>query len=126
VVAALGEFWDVPANNCSENARSPVWARPLPVARPCCARTDRLAIASAIWGVAGPIPVLSQLIGLSLGVASLVRLRRARRRGYRLRGRGWAVTGIVSSSLTLLGWIAGLTILSTVARSLAQALDSLP
>ena len=90
--------------------------------------TDRFAIASAVCGLTAIIPVVSQVIGLALGVASMVRLRRARRRGVELRGRAWAWTGIVTSSIALVGWIAMLAALLLVGSSLANsatALDAL-
>ena len=76
-------------------------AAPVPTAGPregCC-------IASAICGLTGIVPVFSQLAGLGLGIAGLVRIRRARRRGIHLRGTGWAITGIASSGFALMCWV---------------------
>lgn len=68
--------------------------------------TDRLAIASTVCGLTAFIPIFSQLVGLVLGLWALVRIRRARRAGLTVRGRGWAAAGITGNGFALLGWIA--------------------
>ncbi|MFQ5415148.1 MAG: hypothetical protein ACE5E6_11890 [Phycisphaerae bacterium] len=83
--------------------------------------TDGLAIASAVCGVSAFIPIVSQMVGLGLGVGSLVRMRRARLRGRPMRGAGWAWTGIVSSGFVLIGWIAAAGLLLGVASSLSES-----
>lgn len=88
--------------------------------------TDRLAIASAICGFTAIIPVLSQVAGLVLGIAGLVRIRRARQRGIRLRGKLWALAGIFSSGFALLSWIAVLAMLIAVRMSFAHIAGALP
>ena len=88
------------------------------------AGTDRLAIASAICGLTAIVPVISQVIGLALGIASLLRIRRARREGTLVRGRGWALTGI-SSGFALLGWVAMVAALLLAGSVFAHAADSL-
>ncbi len=95
---------------------------PYPLVKP---RTEPFAVASAVCGLAGIIPVLSQLIGLSLGIASLVRLRRAERAGVRLAGRGWAITGIVSSGFALIGWIGFALALASLGSSMLDAAGTL-
>jgi hypothetical protein len=67
--------------------------------------TDSYALASAVCGFTAIIPVLSQVAGVVLGVAGLVRIRRARRAGFRRRGAGWACAGLVSSGVALAAWI---------------------
>ena len=96
--------------------------RQYPMARP---RTDRLAIASAVCGLTAIIPVISQVIGLGLGIASLVRIRCARRAGAQLLGKGWALTGILTSGFALLGWVAMIGALMLVSSTLWQATNSL-
>jgi hypothetical protein len=87
---------------------------------------DSLAVASAVFGFTAIIPVVSQVAGLALGISSLVRIRRARRAGRHLRGGGWAVAGIVSSSLMLIGWLVALGALIAVSAYFVQAADALP
>ncbi len=66
---------------------------------------DRYAVASAVLGLTAIVPVLSQIAGLTLGVLALRRIRRAQQDGLPVAGRGWAITGIVSSGVGLLIWI---------------------
>ena len=87
--------------------------------------TDRLAVASAICGMTAIIPVISQLAGLALGIASLVRIRRARRTGAEVRGTGWALTGIISSGFALLGWVAMVAALLVASSIFSHATDSI-
>ncbi len=89
------------------------------------AGTDSCAVASAVCGITAIIPIVCQVLGLSLGIAGLLRIRRARRRGIDVRGGGWAVTGIVSSGLALLGWLAVFALLGTIGSSLAQTNEAL-
>ncbi|MFQ5495474.1 MAG: DUF4190 domain-containing protein, partial [Phycisphaerae bacterium] len=96
-----------------------------PNARP---RTDSLAVASAVCGLTAVVPIISQLMGLCLGAAGLARIRRAKRAGRCLRGTGWAITGIVTSGVSLIGWIAlfvGLAALSESLTNVSAALDAL-
>ena len=120
---------------------SPVTTIPVPVARPIAApgppaapggahlpvprRTDPLAIGSAVCGIAAIVPVVCQALGLALGIASLVRIRRARRAGIALGGWGWALVGIVASGLTLVSWMAAGAALSAVGGSLSNTDDAL-
>jgi len=68
--------------------------------------TDKVAVASTVCGLAPFIPVLSQVIGLILGIWALLRIRRSRRAGRYVRGSGWAAAGISGNGLVLLGWLA--------------------
>ena len=87
--------------------------------------TEPFAVASAICGLTAIIPVLSQLLGLSLGVVSLVRLRRAKRNGIHLAGKGWAITGIVVSGFGLIGWIGFAAVLASLGSSILNSSDVL-
>jgi hypothetical protein len=89
------------------------------------AATDHLAIASAVCGLTALVPVISQVIGLVLGIASLRRIRRARQAGVEVRGKGWALTGIISSGFALLGWIAAFALLFLVGAVFACTGDTL-
>lgn len=79
---------------------------PLPAAPPGAAHTDKVAVASSVCGLTPFIPVISQVIGLILGIWALFRIGRARRAGQNVRGRGWATAGIAGNGFVLLGWIA--------------------
>ena len=87
--------------------------------------TDRMAVFSAVCGLTALIPIVSQVIGLLLGIISLRRIRRARRQGVLLPGTGWAVTGLVSSGFTLLGWLAFFALMAVLATTFANSTDSL-
>ena len=69
--------------------------------------------------------MVSQLAGLGLGIASLLRIRRASRLGLELRGRGWALAGILTSGFALLSWIAVCALLLTVKGSLSHSREAL-
>lgn len=83
--------------------------------------TDNAAIASAICGMTGFIPVLSQVAGIILGIVSLRRIATARRAGHDRRGKGWAWTGIVSSTGTLLMWIVVFAGIAVAGRSFGNS-----
>ena len=106
-------------------------SQPLPVARPLRpitttpVRTERLAVASAACGMTAFVPVISQLLGLWFGAVGLMRIRRARRQGRNLRGSGWAWTGLISSSIALLGWIVLPALLATLGDSFVHTTESL-
>jgi hypothetical protein len=103
----------------------PAQAAPFPPeVRPEHPSTDGLAIASAVLGVSAIIPVLSQVLGIGLGVGSLVRIHRARRAGRPLRGRLWAWFGIGSSTFVLLAWMAVIAAFAAVGHAFNQAADS--
>ena len=87
--------------------------------------TDGMAVGSAIFGMTGLIPLVTQIAGLCLGFASLGRIRRARRRGIHLIGKGWAMTGIVTSIFGLLGWIGLGLAMTAVSTSLGNSTDAL-
>ncbi|MCH8147662.1 MAG: hypothetical protein IH987_06650 [Planctomycetes bacterium] len=82
--------------------------------------TDGMAVGSAICGMTGLIPLVSQIAGLGLGFAGLARIRRARRRGILVTGKGWAITGIVTSVFGLLGWIGLGLAMTAVSASLGN------
>ena len=87
--------------------------------------TEPFAVASAICGMTAIIPVLSQLVGLTLGIVSLVRLRRAKRSGLELSGKGWAIAGIATSGLALIGWIGFAIVLAGLGSSVLSSSDAL-
>jgi hypothetical protein len=66
-------------------------------------QTDGLAIASLATSVGGIIVAggITGPVGLGLGIAALVRIRRSGKRG-----KGMAIAGVVVGGLTTLGWIA--------------------
>ena len=115
---ASGKSVDTPAPFHVSPQSSVIQARPVasaaafvPAAQP---PVDRCAVASAICGLTAIIPVVSQLVGVVLGVIALRRLGRARRAGQPLAGWAWAVTGIVSSVFVLLCWIFVIAVLGGV------------
>jgi hypothetical protein len=69
-------------------------------------RTDGMAIGSALMGFFGFVPVVCQVIGVLLGTASLIRIRRARRRGASLAGVKVALIGLTGNVVLLVCWIA--------------------
>jgi len=83
------------------------------------------SVASAVCGLTAIVPMISQLAGLGLGVAGLIRIRRARRRGVHLRGTGWAVAGLCSSGLVLACWIAVFAIFLVVGATFAKTAGGL-
>lgn len=87
---------------------------------------DPLALVSAVCGFTAIIPIFSQVAGIGLGIASLGRIRRSRRRGRPLRGLGWAVVGLLTSSVSLAGWIALFVLLAWVGRTLGGVSQALP
>ncbi len=88
-------------------------------------RTDKLAVASAVCGFTALVPIISQVIGLGLGVVSLGRIRRAKRQGVELGGMRWAVAGIVSSGFMLLCWIGIFVAMALLTSSFAGSAESL-
>ncbi len=99
--------------------RLPVQSTPLPSANH--APTDGLAIASAVLGFSAVVPVISQVLGIGLGVAGLVRIHRARRAGTPRRGRLWAWLGIGSSAFALFAWLAVLAAFAIIGQSFGHA-----
>ncbi len=87
--------------------------------------TDRLAVASAVCGLSGFIPVVSQLAAIVLGFMSLRRIKLASRHGVMVPGRGWAMTGIIGGVVSLAGWIAMAGFLALVGSSLSQSTETL-
>ena len=88
-------------------------------------RTEGFAVASAICGFTAIIPVVSQVIGLTLGMISLARIRRARRAGVELAGAKWAAAGIITSGFALFGWLAIFVAMSLIGSSLSHSAGSL-
>lgn len=88
-------------------------------------KNDGFAVASAVCGFTGIIPIVSQVAGLTLGIMALIRIGRARRAGVPRGGTRWAVAGIVSSGLVLAGWVACFFALSVVGSSLSDITEPL-
>jgi len=82
--------------------------------------TDRLAVASAVCGLTAFVPVFSQIVGLVLGIVSLLRIRRARRAGVAVRGKWWAAAGIASSGFALVLWLGIMATYAAVGSSLTH------
>lgn len=89
------------------------------------ARTDKVAIASTVCGLSAFIPIISQVVGLFLGVWALFRIRRARRAGQSVRGTGWATAGITGNGFALLGWLALFASFAALKGTLAQTTSQL-
>ncbi|MCK4341156.1 MAG: DUF4190 domain-containing protein [Phycisphaerae bacterium] len=87
---------------------------------------EKLALASAVCGLTAFVPVVAQVMGLILGIASLVRIHRARRRGIHLRGLRWALVGLFSSGFVLLCWVVVVVALLVVRGAFLHAADVLP
>lgn len=106
-----------------------VVARPIApaqvLAAPVRGPTDSLAIASAVCGLAAPIPIVAQVAGLILGYAGLRRISKARSRGENPGGKGWALTGIIASGFVLIGWIASFAILAAVSTTITSTMGQL-
>src|SRR5262245_52920739 len=98
---------------------------PPPTSSPAAGRTDKVAVASTVCGLTAFVPVFSQIVGLFLGVWALIRIRRARRAGYVVRGRGWATVGITGNAFVLLGWIALFGIFATLRSTLSESATKL-
>lgn len=88
-------------------------------------RADGYAVASAICGFTAIVPLLSQVIGLVLGIVGLARIRRARRAGIEVRGTRWAVAGITCSGFALLCWVAIFVAMSALGTSLSHSSQTL-
>lgn len=86
---------------------------------------DGCCVASAVCGLTALVPIVSQVAGVVLGVLGLVRVRRARRRGIAVRGRGWAIAGLISSALVLAGWLAMFGAMSLVGSSIKGSASGL-
>jgi hypothetical protein len=82
-------------------------------------KNDGFAVASAVCGFTGIIPIVSQVAGLALGIMALIRIGRARRVGVRRGGTRWAVAGIVSSGFALACWVAFFLVVSFMGSSLS-------
>jgi len=103
----------------------PRWGYAMMPVRP---RTDSMAVASAVCGFTGIIPIICQIAGLAFGILSLMRIRRSKLMGAPLGGAPWAIVGIATSTVGLLGWIglfAGLSILGSSLESSSDLLQSL-
>ncbi|UCF34213.1 MAG: hypothetical protein JSV78_02695, partial [Phycisphaerales bacterium] len=87
--------------------------------------TDACAVVSAVCGLTAIVPVVSQVAGLGFGLASTVRLIRAHRAGRLLRGWGWVFTGLLSSGVALIGWIAVFVAFGVLSSSLADSSSTL-
>lgn len=106
----------------------PVAERPLgdvPLRAPVRGKTEGFAVASAICGFTAIVPLVSQVIGLALGMISLFRIRRARRLGIEVAGTRWALAGIISSGFALCCWITIFVAMSVLSDSLANSANSL-
>jgi hypothetical protein len=88
-------------------------------------RTDGFAVASAVCGITGIVPFVTQVIGLICGLVGLARIRRARRCGLPVRGVGWAVTGMISSGFVLLCWVVVFAGFALVSSTFAETTESL-
>ncbi len=88
-------------------------------------KNDGFAVASAVCGFTGIIPIVSQVAGLTLGIMALIKIGRARSAGVQRGGTRWAVAGIVSSGFTLACWVAFFFAVSFVGSSLSDISEPL-
>lgn len=88
-------------------------------------RSNRLAVASVAMGAVPLIPILSQIIGIVLGLMALRRISQARRAGVAPKGTRCAWAGIGLNIISLLGWILTLILGSFVASNIAGSLEAL-
>jgi hypothetical protein len=82
--------------------RPPVAGGPAPVQTPMPAvpaKTSGMAVTSMVLGILGFCIAITSLIGLPLGIISLIRIKGS---GGRLQGQGFAIAGICTSGLSLL------------------------
>lgn len=130
----MNELTDIPYAQPVQATLAPVSAEVLPVAAmPVTGpdgglvrrRTDGFAVASAICGFTAIVPVISQVIGLALGVLSLARIGRAKRQGVQLPGTRWAVVGITSSGFALICWLGIFVGMGLLSASLSHSTESL-
>lgn len=98
---------------------------PQPLSPSKAARRDACAVGSAVCGFTGFIPILTQVIGLTLGIIAMVRVGRARRSGVEIKGMRDAVVGLTMNGLTLVGWIGLFAAMSIVGTSLSGTTDQL-
>ncbi len=68
-------------------------------------RAESMAVASAVIGVTGFIPIISQVASIWMGLLAILRIRKAKQFGMDARFKGWAVLGLISSVIGLLGWV---------------------
>ncbi len=80
---------------------------------------------SAVCGLTAVIPIVSQVVGLVLGVVSLGRIRRAKKHGVQLSGMGWTMTGLISSAAALAGWIGFFVVIGVLQAHLSESASAL-
>ena len=88
-------------------------------------RGNRLAVTSVVVGAVPIIPILSQIVGVILGLVALRRISQARRAGIDLPGSGCAWAGISLNIISLVGWILMLVLGSFVASNISSSLEAL-
>ncbi len=88
-------------------------------------RGNRLAVTSVVFGAVPIIPILSQIVGVIMGLVALRRISQARRAGIDLPGRGCAWAGISLNIISLVGWILTLVLGSFVASQMSSSLNAL-
>jgi prepilin-type processing-associated H-X9-DG protein len=83
------------------------------------AETSGMAVASLVFGLLGFCTAITSLIGLPLGIVSLLKVKRS---GGRLTGQGLAIAGIITSgvSLMMLPILAGM-LLPALAKAKQKA-----
>jgi hypothetical protein len=103
----------------------PVYGAPGALAVPSAPPYDGYAIASLGLGLTGIIPIISQVVGIWLGVASLRRLRRGLQTGEPRRGAWMAWLGLTFNGAGLMGWIAVIAILGWVTATVGESAATL-
>lgn len=109
------------------NTESP-WASPIKgpgIAPPAVTPCDPMAVGSALCSFVGFVPLITQIIGVSLGFLAIARMRRAQRSGRIIRGQRYALIGIAVNGTALLFWVALLAGASSLFGSFSSATDQL-
>ena len=103
------------------------WATPITGSPPPppSVKRDACAVGSAVCGFTGFIPIVTQVIGLILGLLAIGRIRRARLFGQERGGMRHAVVGIITNGATLLIWIFVFVAVSCVFQSISTTAGDL-
>jgi hypothetical protein len=116
------------AQSTEPNNTEPPWVSPIKgpaIAPPAVTRCDPMAVGSALCSFVGFIPLITQVIGVTLGFLAIARMRRAKRSGSTIPGQRYALIGIAVNGTALLFWVAVLAGASTLFGSFSSVTDQL-